>query len=47
MPPSRYLGRRSATTTPTSKIDKLAQTTPEQRRAFDLIDSPIPLTIAA
>jgi Transposase DDE domain len=29
------------------EIDKLAQTTPEQRRAFDLIDSPIPLTIAA
>jgi len=29
------------------EIDKLTQATPEQRRAFDLLDSPIPLTIAA
>lgn len=29
------------------EIDKLTQATPTQRRAFDLIDSPIPLTIAA
>jgi len=28
-------------------IDKLTEPTPDQRRAFDLIDSPIPLTIAA
>jgi len=29
------------------EIDKLTQATPTQRRAFDLIDAPIPLTIAA
>ena len=29
------------------EIDKLTDPTPDQRRAFDLIDSPIPLTIAA
>jgi hypothetical protein len=29
------------------EIDKLTDPTPTQRRAFDLIDSPIPLTIAA
>jgi hypothetical protein len=29
------------------EIDKLTEATPEQRRAFDLLDSPIPLTIAA
>lgn len=29
------------------EIDKLTDATPTQRRAFDLIDSPIPLTIAA
>ena len=29
------------------EIDKLTEPTPEQRRAFDLIDTPIPLTIAA
>jgi hypothetical protein len=29
------------------EIDKLTDATPEQRRAFDLIDAPIPLTIAA
>jgi hypothetical protein len=29
------------------EIDKLADPTPEQRRAFDLIKAPIPLTIAA
>ena len=29
------------------EIDKLTDATPEQRRAFELIDSPIPLTIAA
>ena len=29
------------------EIDKLTEPTPEQRRAFDLIDSTIPLTIAA
>ena len=28
-------------------IDKLTDATPTQRRAFELIDSPIPLTIAA
>lgn len=28
------------------EIDKLTDPTPEQRRAFDLIDAPIPLTIA-
>ena len=31
----------------TIEIDKLTDPTPTQRRAFDLIDSPIPLTIAA
>jgi hypothetical protein len=30
-----------------TKIDKLTEPTLEQRRAFDLLDSPIPLTIAA
>ncbi len=29
------------------EIDKLTEATPTQRRAFDLIDAPIPLTIAA
>ncbi|WP_239656211.1 IS1634 family transposase [Mycobacterium riyadhense] len=29
------------------EIDKLTEPTPTQRRAFDLIDAPIPLTIAA
>jgi Transposase DDE domain len=29
------------------EIDKLTDATPEQRRAFELIDAPIPLTIAA
>ena len=29
------------------EIDKLIEATPQQRRAFDLLDSPIPLTIAA
>jgi hypothetical protein len=29
------------------EIDKLADPTPQQRRAFDLIEAPIPLTIAA
>jgi hypothetical protein len=29
------------------EIDKLADPTPQQRRAFDLINTPIPLTIAA
>ena len=29
------------------EIDKLTDTTPQQRRAFELIDAPIPLTIAA
>jgi hypothetical protein len=29
------------------EIDKLTEATPQQRRAFDLLDSPIPLTIAA
>jgi hypothetical protein len=29
------------------EIDKLTDPTPDQRRAFDLLDSPIPLTIAA
>jgi len=29
------------------EIDKLTDPTPTQRRAFELIDSPIPLTIAA
>ena len=29
------------------EIDKLTEATPTQRRAFDLIDTPIPLTIAA
>jgi hypothetical protein len=29
------------------EIDKLTQPTPDQRRAFDLIDTTIPLTIAA
>ncbi len=29
------------------KIDKLAEPTPDQRRAFNLLDTPIPLTIAA
>jgi Transposase DDE domain len=29
------------------EIDKLTDPTPEQRRAFELIDAPIPLTIAA
>ena len=29
------------------EIDKLTDATPTQRRAFELIDSPIPLTIAA
>ena len=29
------------------EIDKLTEPTPEQRRAFDLIDTTIPLTIAA
>jgi hypothetical protein len=29
------------------EIDKLTDATPQQRRAFDLIDAPIPLTIAA
>jgi hypothetical protein len=29
------------------QIDKLTEATPTQRRAFDLIDAPIPLTIAA
>ena len=38
---------QSATTTPTSKSTKLADPTPDQRRAFDLINTPIPLTIAA
>ena len=28
------------------EIDKLIEATPQQRRAFDLLDSPIPLTIA-
>jgi hypothetical protein len=28
------------------EIDKLTEATPEQRRAFDLLDGPIPLTIA-
>jgi len=31
----------------TIEIDKLTDATPEQRRAFELIDAPIPLTIAA
>ena len=31
----------------TIEIDKLTDPTPDQRRAFDLINSPIPLTIAA
>ena len=29
------------------EIDKLTEATPTQRRAFDLIDAPIPLTITA
>ena len=29
------------------EIDKLTEATPQQRRAFDLLESPIPLTIAA
>ncbi len=29
------------------EIDKLTEPTPDQRRAFDLIDATIPLTIAA
>ncbi len=29
------------------EIDKLTEATPQQRRAFDLLNSPIPLTIAA
>jgi hypothetical protein len=29
------------------EIDKLADPTPQQRRAFDLIEATIPLTIAA
>ena len=29
------------------EIDKLTDATPTQRRAFELINSPIPLTIAA
>ena len=29
------------------EIDKLTDPTPDQRRAFDLINSPIPLTISA
>ena len=37
---------RSATTAPTPTVPMLAEPTPDQRRAFDLIGAPIPLTAA-
>jgi hypothetical protein len=41
--PERVLGRTATQV----EIDKLTDATPTQRRAFELIDSPIPLTTAA